>query len=203
MTKTDEMDVFSTAHAHVMKWEGGFFDHPNDPGGVTNFGVSLMFLKSLGLVEGDIDGDGDIARDDVLKITKEQARAIFKRHFWDKPRAADLPPLVAVAFYDFAVNAGTGRAAIVLQEGINVLCPKAIARLAPNVGPLTRAYSKQLAAIDREGELVAAYLDRRANWYRRLAVAKPKSAVFLKGWLNRTEDARRLAARLAEEWGAA
>ena len=104
--------VFSAAHAHVMKWEGGYFDHPADPGGVTNFGVSLMFLKGLGLIEGDIDGSGDIDRDDVLAITPETARDLFKRHFWDKPGAAKLPPLVAVCFYDLAVNAGAGRSAI-------------------------------------------------------------------------------------------
>lgn len=75
--KVDANTIFEAAHAHVAKWEGGFFDHPNDPGGVTMYGVSLMFLKSLGLVEGDIDGDGDIDRDDVLKITRDTAKAIF------------------------------------------------------------------------------------------------------------------------------
>lgn len=203
MLKMDENTVFEAAHAHVAKWEGGFFDHPNDPGGVTMYGVSLMFLKSLGLIEGDIDGDGDIDRDDVLAMTKDTAKGIFRRHFWEKPRAGELPPLVAVAYYDLAVNAGTGRAAIVLQEGINVLCPKAIAKLAPNVGPLTRAYSKQLAATGRESALVSAYLDRRENWYRRLAAAKPNSAAFLKGWLNRTDSCRGLTAKLAAEWGCA
>lgn len=198
MTKSEEASVFNAAHAHVMRWEGGFFDHPNDPGGVTNYGVSLMFLKGLDLVEGDIDGDGDIDRDDVLKITKEQARAIFKRHFWDKPRAAELPPLVAMAYYDLAVNAGTGRAAIVLQEAINALRPGAIAKLAPNVGPLTRRYAGMLAAEGREAELALAYLDRRENWYRRLAKARPKSAVFLLGWLNRTDAARTLVQRAAK-----
>lgn len=203
MLKVDANTIFEAAHAHVAKWEGGFFDHPNDPGGVTMYGVSLMFLKSLGLVEGDIDGDGDIDRDDVLNITRDTAKAIFRRHFWDKPRAGELPPLVAVAFYDLAVNAGTGRAAIILQEGINVLCPKAIAKLAPNVGPLTRAYSKQLAATGKESALAAAYLDRRESWYRRLAAKKTQSAVFLKGWLNRTDDCRALVARLAREWESA
>lgn len=92
MLKVDANTIFEAAHAHVAKWEGGFFDHPNDPGGVTMYGVSLMFLKSLGLVEGDIDGDGDIDRDDVLKITRDTAKAIFRRHFWDKPRAGGTAP---------------------------------------------------------------------------------------------------------------
>ncbi len=201
MSRLTHETAFDLAHAHVAKWEGSFFDHPNDPGGVTMYGVSLMFLKSLNLIEGDIDGDGDIDRDDVLKITKGKARAIFKRHFGEKPRAAELPPLVAVAFYDFAVNAGTGRAAIVLQEGINTLYPNAIAKLAPNVGPLTRAWCGRAVPEGRQLDLCLAYLDRREDWYRRLAKAKPTSAAFLRGWLNRTADCRALVTRTAHEWG--
>lgn len=199
----DISTVFNAAHAHVMKWEGGYFDHPNDPGGVTNFGVSLMFLKGLGLVEGDIDGDGDIDRADVLAITKDTARDLFKRHFWDIPRAAELPPLVAVAFYDLAVNAGTGRSAIITQEGINRAFPGAIQKLAPNVGPQTRSFSRQIANEGRQLLLTEYILEQRAAWYRRLAAAKPTSAVFLKGWLNRTDDCRSLLHRLALEWGGA
>ena len=73
----NQQEVFEAAHAHVAKWEGGYFDHPNDPGGVTMYGVSLMFLKGLDLWEGDIDGDGDIDRDDVLAVTKDTARDII------------------------------------------------------------------------------------------------------------------------------
>ena len=116
----NQQEVFEAAHAHVAKWEGGYFDHPDDPGDVTMYGVSLMFLKGLDLWEGDIDGDGDIDRDDVLAVTKDTARDIFKRHFWDRPRAGEMPPLVAVCFYDFAVNAGVPRAARMLQGLLRV-----------------------------------------------------------------------------------
>lgn len=191
--------AFEIAHEHVAKWEGGYFNHPNDPGGVTNYGISLMFLKSLGLVEGDIDGDGDIDADDVKAITKENARSIFRKHFWDIPHAERLPPLIAIAYYDFAVNAGTGRAAIVLQQAINMLMPGSIAKYAGNLGPLTQKFCNEL---DKEGNsllLALAYLCMRVSWYRRLAVAKPKSAVFLKGWLNRTNDLKRLVVAVATE----
>lgn len=200
MSRLTHETAFERVHAHVAKWEGGFFEHPADPGGATMYGVSLMFLKSLNLVEGDIDGDGDIDRDDVLKITKDDAKRIFRRHFWEVQRAAELPPLVAMCFYDLAVNAGAGRAAIVLQEGINTLYPNAIAKLAPNVGPLTRTWSKQAAADGRQLDLCLACLDRREDWYRRLAKARPTSAAFLRGWLNRTADCRALVTRTAQEW---
>lgn len=195
--------AFELAHKHVAKWEGGYFDHPNDPGGVTNHGISLMFLKSLGLIDGDIDGDGDIDRDDVLAITKEKAREIFKKYFWDLGKAEKLPPLVSMAYYDLAVNAGTGRAAIVLQEAINKLKPGAIRNYAGNIGPLTQKYAKLLADEGKTQDLVEAYIERRSDWYRRLAKAKPKSAVFLKGWLNRTNDAQKLLAQTASSYAIA
>ena len=93
--KVTSQTVFDAAHAFVAKWEGGFFDHPNDPGGVTNYGVSLMFLKGLGLLEGDVNGDGVIDRLDVLSITPDSARMIFKKHFWDSTRCYELPPLIS------------------------------------------------------------------------------------------------------------
>jgi lysozyme family protein len=195
------IEVFEAAHAHVAKWEGGFFDHPADPGGVTNHGVSLMFLKSLGLLEGDVNGDGEISRADILAITKDNAKLIFKRHFWDKPGVEHLPPLIAVAFYDLAVNAGCGRAAIVLQEGVNAAKGnRVISAHAPNLGPLTRTYAAEFAASGRQLALANAYLDAREAWYRRLATAKTTSAVFLKGWLNRTNACRDLLHKLATEW---
>lgn len=195
--------VFEAAHSHVQHWEGGFFNHPADPGGITNYGISLMFLKSLSLVDADIDGDGDIDADDVRAITPQTARALFRKHFWDAPRLGDLPPLIALITYDLAVNAGTGRAAVVLQQGINQLTPGAIPSLAFNVGPLTRRHSRALAIDGRQLELAEATLDQRAAWYRRLAAAKPSSAVFLKGWLRRTEDCRRLTRVLTKEWSLA
>lgn len=63
---------------------------------------------------------GILIGDDVLAVTKDTARDIFKRHFWDRPRAGEMPPLVGVCFYDFAVNAGVPRAARVLQRLLRV-----------------------------------------------------------------------------------
>ncbi|UCD23789.1 MAG: hypothetical protein JSW51_12245, partial [Gemmatimonadota bacterium] len=53
---------FDWALACVLHHEGGFVNNPNDPGGATDFGVSLRFLRSVGE---DIDGDGDIDIDDI------------------------------------------------------------------------------------------------------------------------------------------
>lgn len=200
--KPTSQAVFDAAAQFVAKWEGGFFDHPSDPGGVTNYGISMMFLKGLGLLEGDVNGDGVVDRLDVLAITPESARMFFKRYFWDATRCYELPPLVCVAFYDLAVNAGPGRAAIVLQQAINATMGRTvITNYAANLGPLTRRFSNELAESGQQLNLCKAYLDAREAWYRRLAAAKPSSQVFLKGWLNRTNDMRDYYPRLAVDWG--
>ena len=59
----------------ILKWEGGFVDHPNDPGGATNMGVTLKTWKSQGYGK---DGDGDIDVIDLKKITKQDAIKMLK-----------------------------------------------------------------------------------------------------------------------------
>lgn len=201
MAKLTHDEAFDRAHAHVAKWEGGLSDHPNDPGGITNYGVSLQFLKGLEKWEADINKDGTVDRKDVLAITKDKAKAIFKRHFWTLAKAERLPPLIAMAYYDYAVNAGAGRAAIVLQETINKFIPGAIAKTATNVGPLTQKYCQKIVEMGKEKEFVNAYIDARDAWYRRLASSKPSSSVFLKGWLNRTKGLRQVINETAAEFG--
>lgn len=179
--------VFEIAHAHVAKWEGKFFDHKDDPGGVTMYGVSLRWLKDLGAPVGDIDGDGDIDRDDVMAVTPEIAKSMFRREFWDRPRCGLLPGAVAAVFYDTAVNCGTGRAARLLQEAAGTSVDGV-------VGPKTRA------AVLMHGELRTAFdmITARNEFYTRLAEQRPQFQSFLRGWLNRTTD---LHIVITKNWG--
>lgn len=65
----------------ILKWEGGFSNHPNDPGGATNMGVTLGTWRSQGY---DKDGDGDIDVHDLKKITKDDATKILKNNYWNR-----------------------------------------------------------------------------------------------------------------------
>lgn len=66
----------------ILSFEGGFVDHPNDPGGATNRGVTIATWRSVGY---DKDGDGDIDVDDLRIITAQDAiDRVMKPHYWDR-----------------------------------------------------------------------------------------------------------------------
>ena len=66
----------------IIAREGGFVDDPADPGGATNFGVTIHTMRRLGL---DLDRDGDVDVTDVRRLTKRQARDIFVDHYFRRP----------------------------------------------------------------------------------------------------------------------
>lgn len=107
------MGDFAKAHSFTARWEGGFTDHPADPGGVTNHGVSLRFLRGQ---KEDIDGDGDIDGDDVRALGAEDAARIMRREFWDPMKLDEVKPLCATVLYDAAVNMGAGCARRMAQK---------------------------------------------------------------------------------------
>lgn len=200
------MTVFEAAHAHVAAHEGGLSDHTADPGGITNYGISIKFLQGIATTQDGRDTLERIGvrlpvtRQTILEMTPERARSLMRWQFWIKPKLDELPPLIAVVLYDLGVNAGMGRSALLLQEAINTVAGRdLIDRPAANVGPKTRQYAQVMADAGKELQLALTALDKRANWYRNLADIKPTSAVFLKGWLRRTENCRALVTKLHNE----
>lgn len=178
---------FYLAHTFTAEWEGGLTDHPADPGGITNYGVSIRWLKSLGLKDGDIDHDGAIDADDIRKLTKEQAAGLFKAKFWDKHRLGEFSQLAATVYYDSMVNTGYSQSTKFMQRGFNEAFGKALVDDGA-LGPLTRKAIRQ--AGDAPAFLIAC-LDEREQFYRNLVASKPGYQPFLKGWLNRNNALRR------------
>ena len=169
---------FDAAHRFVAQWEGGLTDHPSDPGGITNYGVSLRFLKTQGLDVGDIDNDGDIDADDIRKLTPEDAKRIFKREFWAASKLDILDfthPLCAFVVYDTSVNMGAGWGKRFLQQAIGGLDVDGI------WGPKT--WAAIATAPDREVALRMIELRRDRYYY--LVERNFSLKCFLKGWLNR------------------
>lgn len=114
---------FAKALSLVLKHEGGFVDHPADPGGATNKGVTIGTYRAY------IDPQGTV--DDLKHITDAQLAKVYREQYWNKVRGDDLPDGVDYAVFDFAVNSGPSRAAKFLQTVVSspadgVVGPKTI-----------------------------------------------------------------------------
>jgi lysozyme family protein len=99
---------FDQALAIVLKHEGGYVNHPSDPGGETNFGITKAVAQRNGY-HGDMR---DIPMDVVARI--------YRKGYWDAVRADEMPQEVRYAVFDAAVNSGPGQAIRWLQRAVNV-----------------------------------------------------------------------------------
>ncbi|MCF8483315.1 MAG: hypothetical protein K9H25_23065 [Rhodospirillum sp.] len=171
----------------VLAHEGGFVDHASDPGGATKCGVSLRFLRSLGLSIGDRDGDGDIDVDDIKALTPEDAADIFRRKFWTEAGCGDVAevsPAIAVKLFDMAVNMGSRQAVKLLQRSISAFYDTSLGDMVADdgiVGPITLGMIPNVPS----GALLCELCAQQRKFYLGLIESKPDLAVFSAGWLRR------------------
>lgn len=147
---------FDTAVEHILEFEGGLVDHPKDPGGITKYGISLRAFPDLGA-------------DGIRKLTKADAKKIYKEHYWDKVHCDKLPENVRLMVFDCAVNQGVGFATRALQSAASV-------HIDGIIGPTT------LAAVNKRKEtLLHKLCMARFGRYKN----NPNWEVFGDGWMSR------------------
>ena len=182
------IDAFEQAYQFMKKWEGGLVDHPADPGGITNYGISIVFLKSFAAKYTDfvrgLSIELPITPDSIRKLTPEQSKLIYRVAFWDEQKLDDMPRLPAIAHFDLSMNAGSRQATLITQRVVGTTVDGLI-------GPKTRQATKDACKTYGELQIANQMLEQREQFYRNLAASKPSSKVFLKGWLNRTNDLKR------------
>ena len=110
--------TFEQAIPGLLDREGGRSDDPHDSGRATKYGISLAFLEDNKI---DLTGDGIVDERDIEALTLDQAKAIYKEHFWDWLKCEELPSALALMVFDFGVNAGRYRAARFLQVAVHRL----------------------------------------------------------------------------------
>jgi lysozyme family protein len=180
-------DVREIAEEIVVR-EGGFVNDPDDPGGATNFGVTIHTLRRLGL---DTDRDGDIDTRDVRALSRAQAVDIFIEHYYRRPGIDRLPEPLRASVFDMQVNAGNN-AVRILQRLLREMGQTV--EVDGVIGPQTVA-AAQAAARAAPEHIADAYGIARRNYYLRLADARPGLRKFARtaaggkgGWIRRAEE---------------
>ena len=178
--------MFDKAVDMVLANEGGFVNDPDDPGGTTNFGISLRFVKSIEhIYDVDIDNDGDVDADDIAKLTKNEARAIYKVMFWDKYNYGNIENFrIALKIFDLCVNMGPRQAHKIIQRGLRS-CERVV-KDDGILGPITQLAITRMITFDKEPLcLLYAMRSEAAGFYRMLIKRNPVFKKYEDGWLNR------------------
>jgi lysozyme family protein len=172
----------------ILTREGGYVNDPDDPGGATNFGVTIGTMARLGL---DLDGDGKITAEDVKRLTKAQARDIFVKYYFERPGIGQLPTSIQASVFDMYVNAGAN-AVRILQKLLNEMGQTIDVDGA--IGPQT-IEAAEIAQANAPGHLADAYGIARRNYYYSLADKRAASRKYARrqdggkgGWIIRAED---------------
>jgi lysozyme family protein len=180
------MSAWEEAAQHILKVEGGYVNDPKDPGGATNYGISIRFLKDRDsdhyiheLADGDHDGDVDVA--DIKGLTVDRALTIYKYAFWIPNKYDQFSDKIAVKLFDMAVNMGAGQANKQFQRALG-------ADDDGQIGPDTiKHYTSQYAARG-EAFILESIRAQQKHFYDELISKHPQLAKFRKGWYNRADS---------------
>lgn len=172
-------DNFDQCLQLVLGAEGGFSNHPKDPGGATNLGITLETLSAWRKSKSP---DAVTTAADVEKLTLAEATEIYRTNYWNRLRCGDLPSGIDLLVFDFGVNSGPGTSAATLQKVIG-------AEQDGSIGPLT---IHAVGGIDRL-KVIRDFSARRLELYRSFKGFD----VFGAGWTNRTNSMEQAALRMA------
>lgn len=188
----------------ILKAEGGYVNHPSDPGGETNFGITKRTAELYRVIR--TKTNGVIQRIDLWKkhnwdgnmrtLPKGLAVDIYDHIYWDAVSGDylhDIHPFIAYHLFDFGVNAGPSRAAKHLQLVLNELTgSKLIVDGKIGNGTLSVLENYVNASKGNAEKLINRLMELQRAHYDRIIRINPKLAVFRKGWYNRIEEKRRL-----------
>ena len=146
----------------VLKAEGGWVNHPSDPGGETNLGVTKRVWEEY--VGHTVES--------LKKLTKEDVAPLYELKYWRPCYGEVLPRGLDFVVFSMGVNAGPGRSVKLLQSSIGCV-PDGV------IGPTTRG----LISDSNSATLIAKFSESRREYYRSLK----NFPIFGKGWLNRVD----------------
>jgi lysozyme family protein len=161
-----------------LEHEGGLTLDKRDPGGVTQWGISLRYLRSIGY---DINCDGRIDAEDIIGLPLVCAEEIYRKNWWDKYHYERFLELVVVEkVFDLAVNMGSSASHKLLQIAINRLRDKPL-----NVDGVLGDETFQAANAADPKELRQELRECAKHKYIEILAANPHMEWARKGWMTR------------------
>lgn len=154
----------------ILHHEGGYVNHPEDPGGETNMGVTKRVYEDFGGTK------------DMKDLEFDDVAPIYKQNYWDRVKGDHLPIGLDLCVFDFGVNAGTGRSAKYLQALIGTTVDGGIG---PNTLKAVDAYVEEVGI----EETIRGFQQKRQDFYESLDTFK----TFGKGWTRRVDETTELA----------
>jgi len=171
---------FDICLTELLKHEGGYVNHPSDPGGRTNLGVTQKVYE---------EWVGHPVSEKIMRgLTPDHVRTLYRVKYWDRVKGDELPAGLDLCVFDFGVNAGPSRAKRYLQMLVGAK-PDGI------VGPNTMQALKDKVSAVGTKELIRGYSDLRHQYYRKLRHFK----TFGRGWTRRVNEVEQVALRMAKE----
>lgn len=173
-----ELARFDACITPLLVHEGGYVNHPDDPGGCTNMGITIETLRRW-------RRSTKVTCEDVRTLTEKEARAIYFAHYWNAARCDAMPAGIDYAVFDFTVNSGRKRAIQILQRILRVEADGA-------VGPITLkalwAHQDHVSLIDDYCDTRLTYLKVLKNW-----------PTFSRGWARRVSEVRNTAILMSRD----
>mgnify|MGYP007100063688 CR=1 FL=1 len=171
---------FNNAVQVVLAHEGGLTDNPNDPGGITDYGVSLRFLRAAG-IDGNMNRSDHIGPEDIKSLTPKKASNIYYKYFWLPNRFEYIKSMVlSTSMLDMAVLLGGQQACMLMQQALNKTLKESI-KVDGILGfdSLSKIQKANCYQLNDKFKT-----ECREHFYD-LVKKNDKLQVFLTGWLNR------------------
>lgn len=160
----------------IARHEGGYVNHPKDPGGATNKGITQRVYDGFRTMKG-------LNQRPVKQISDAEVESIYRNQYWDAVRGDNLPDGIDLAVFDYAVNSGVSRAAKALQSALGVKADGHIGMV--TLATVQAANAPQIIKAVCDGRL--AFLKRLKTW-----------DTFGKGWNRRVRETRATALKMAK-----
>jgi len=163
------MSNFNRCLNLVLHHEGGYVNHPKDPGGMTNMGVTKrVYEEWVGY---------SVSENTMQNLEEKDVAPIYKKNYWDRLKCDELPLGLDLCLFDFGVNAGTGRAAKYLQKLVGTTPDGGI-------GPMTLKAVDEFISLNGIPETIEKYQTNRQKYYEKLSTFD----TFGKGWTRRNDE---------------